>query len=41
MRFPAENYFYLLVNTQFVFLFIFIIIYNFNRDLNYIHYYSA
>ncbi len=41
---PAENYSYLLVNTEFVFLFIFIIciiIYIFNRDFNYIHYYSA
>ncbi len=43
-RVPAENYSYLLVNTEFVFLFIFIIfiiILVFNRDLNYIHYYSA
>ncbi len=44
MRVPAENYSYLLVNTELVFLFvfiIFIIILIFNRDLNYIHYYSA
>ncbi len=41
---PAENYSYLPVNTEFVFLFIFIIfiiIKNVYRDLNYIHYYSA
>ncbi len=44
VRVPAENYSYLLVNTEFVFLFvfiIFIIIKNLNRDFNYIHYYSA
>ncbi len=41
MRVPAENYSYLLVNTEFVFLFVFIIIRIFNRDLNYIHYYSV
>ncbi len=35
-RVPAENYSYLLVNTEFVFLFV-IIIFIFNRDLNYIH----
>ncbi len=43
-RVPAEHYSYLLVNTEIVFLFvfiIFIIILVFNRDLNYIHYYSA
>ncbi len=37
---PAENYSYLLVNTEFVFLFvfiIFIIMIFFYRDLNYIH----
>ncbi len=34
---PAENYSYLLVNTEFVFLFAIIIIFIFNRDLNYIH----
>ncbi len=38
---PAENYSYLPVNTEFVFLFIFIIILIFYRDLNYIHHYSA
>ncbi len=38
---PAEHYSYLLVNTEFVFLFVFIIMKIFNRDLNYIHYYSA
>ncbi len=38
---PAEHDSYLPVNTEFVFLFIFIIILIFNRDLNYIHYYSA
>ncbi len=37
-RVPAENYSYLLVNTEFAFLFVFIIIYTFKRDLNYIHY---
>ncbi len=37
-RVPAENYSYMLVNTEFAFLFVFIIIYIFKRDLNYIHY---
>ncbi len=43
-RVPAENYSYLLVNTDFVFLLvfiIFIIIWIFNRYLNYIHCYCA
>ncbi len=42
--FLQENYSYLLVNTELVFLFvfiIFIIILILNRDLNYIHYYIA
>ncbi len=47
MRVPAENYSYLLVNTEFVLFFISIILFLlfiiliFNRDLNYIHYYSV